>query len=179
MMRRSFEDLEKLGELLKKDIISEAEFNTEKDKILGKSSNGIVGNLFGLNENTYCFLIHISVLLGFLHLVLGLVAPIILWTLNRENNQTIDAHGKNVLNWILSFAIYMSICLIIVFPLNSILHLSLSLSYDFSLQPQIFSGFLPITLLMIINILFILVGGIKASSGVVWKYPFSLKFFKK
>lgn len=178
-MKHHLEELVFLDSLLKKGILSEEEFSIGKDKILNRKNSGIANNLFGLNENTYSFLIHISVLLGFLHLALGLVAPIILWTLNRDRSQIIDAHGKNVLNWILSFSIYMSLCLIIVFPVNSLMHVSLDYSYDFRVQPPIFSGFLPITLLMLINMLFILLGGVKASAGVVWKYPFSIKFFRK
>lgn len=178
-MRRSFEDLEKLGELLKKDIISEAEFNTEKDKILGKSSNGIVGNLFGLNENTYCFLIHFSVLLGFVHLLLGLVAPIVLWTLNRETNPTIDQHGRNVLNWVLSFTIYLFITIIIIFPMNNFMQFPMSHSFNLNALPSLFTGIFPVTILMLLNILFILIGALKASTGQLWKYPLSIRFFKK
>lgn len=66
-MRHNLEDLIKLDSLLKKGIITENEFNKEKDKILEGSANQNADNLFGLNENTYCFLIHISVLLEFIH----------------------------------------------------------------------------------------------------------------
>lgn len=177
-MKRNLEDLEKLDELLKKGIITEDEFNKEKDKILNSPKNQFSDNLFGLNENTYCFLIHISVLLGFIHVILGLITPIILWTLNREKYQSVNLHGKNVLNWILSFVTYLLICFIIVFPLNSLMHSSLNFSYNFSSPISLFSGFLPITILMILNIIFIVIGGLKASSGKLWKYPLSIKFLK-
>lgn len=178
-MKRNLEDLEKLDDLLKKGIISEDEFKKEKDKILNSPNKFISDNLFGLNENTYCFLIHISVLLGFIHAVLGLITPIILWTLNKEKNQNVNQHGKNVLNWILSFAVYLSICLIIIFPLNRLLHLSLNFSFNFSSPMSLFSGFVPITILMILNIIFIIIGAFKASSGKIWRYPLSIRFLKK
>lgn len=177
-MKRNLEDLEKLDDLLKKGILSQDEFNKEKIKILNSPIKLAYDNLFGLNENTYCFLIHISVLLGFIHVILGLITPIILWTLYREKNQRVDQHGKNVLNWILSFMIYLSICFIIVFPLNSFMNLSLNYSYNFSSPISLFSGFVPITILMILSIIFILVGGLKASTGKLWKYPLSIKFLK-
>lgn len=176
-MKRNLEDLEKLNDLLKKGILTEVEFNKEKDKILNSPHTQITDNLFGLNENTYCFLIHFSVLLGFIHVILGLITPIILWTLNRDKNQNVDQHGKNVVNWILSFVIYMSICFIIIFPLNSLMHFSLNFSYNFSSPISLFSGFIPITILMILNIIFILIGGLKASSGKLWRYPLSIRFF--
>lgn len=177
-MKRNLEDLEKLDDLLKKGIITDDEFKREKDKILNSPNKLVSDNLFGLNENMYCFLIHISVLLGFIHVVLGFITPVILWTLNREKHQSVDQHGKNVLNWILSFTIYLSICLIIVFPLNKLLHLSLNFSYNFSSPISLFSGFIPITILMILNIIFVVIGGLKASTGKVWRYPLSIKFLK-
>ncbi len=177
-MKSNIEDLEKLDGLMKKGIITEDEFTKEKDKILNNSNKLTADNLFGLNENTYCFLIHFSVLLGFIHILLGLITPIILWTLNREKYKSVDQHGKNVLNWILSFLIYLSICFIIVFPLHGFMNFSTNFSYNFSSPISLFSGFLPITILMTLNIIFIIIGGLKASSGKLWKYPLSIKFFK-
>ena len=177
-MKRNLEDLEKLDELLKKGIISDDEFKKEKDKILNSSNKFNSGNLFGLNEDTYSFLIHISVLFAFIHPVLGLIIPIILWTLNKENNQIVNQHGKNVLNWILSFTVYVSICLFIVLPLNSHIHLSANFSYNLTSPMSLFSGFVPVTILMVLNIVFILIGALKASSGKIWKYPLSIRFLK-
>ncbi|RAI94186.1 DUF4870 domain-containing protein [Algoriphagus yeomjeoni] len=178
-MRNNLENLERLGALLKNGVITEEEFNSQKSKLLGSSTKSLSDNLFGLNENSYCFLIHISVLLGFVHFLLGLVVPIVLWTLNRENNPTIDQHGRNVLNWIFSFALYMLIGLIIIFPMNNFMHLPFSFSFNLNSLPSLFTGFFPITILMILNIIFILIGSLKASTGKLWKYPLSIQFFRK
>lgn len=177
-MKRNLEDLEKLDDLLKKGIISEDEFKKEKDKILNNPNKFVPNNLFGLNENIYCFLIHVSVLLGFIHIVLGIIVPLILWILNKETNERVDIHGKNVINWILSMAIYLSICFFIMLPLNGLLNLSLNFSYNLAWPISLFSGFVPITILMILNLIFVLIGALKASSGIIWKYPLSIKFFK-
>lgn len=177
-MKSNLDDLEKLDDLLKKQIITEDEFKKEKEKILNSSNKFATYNLFGLNENTYCFLIHISVFIGFINVVLGLITPVILWSLMRDKNRNVDQHGKNVINWILSFVIYIFICIIIVFPLNQFMHLSINFSYDFSSPISLFSGFIPITILMILNILFIVMGALKASSGKLWQYPLAIKFLK-
>ncbi|WP_339864252.1 DUF4870 domain-containing protein [uncultured Algoriphagus sp.] len=178
-MKNNLENLERLGTLLQSGVITEEEFNSQKSKLLRTSSMSLSNNLFGLNENTYCFLIHSSVLLGFVHVLLGLIVPIILWTLNRENNPSIDQHGRNVLNWILSFAIYLLLSLIIVFPMNNFMQFPLSQSFNLNVLPSLFTGFFPITILMILNIIFILIGALKASTGQLWKYPLSIRFFKK
>jgi len=177
-MKYNLDDLEKLDELLKKGIISEDEFKKEKDKILNSSNKCITDNLFGLNENTYCFLIHISVLLGFINIILGLISPLILWTLNKEKNQRVDQNGRNVLNWILSFALYLVICVIIMIPFHGIMNLPMHFSNTIPSLISLFSGFFPITILMIINVIFILIGALKASSGITWRYPLAISFFK-
>ena len=177
-MKRNLEDLVKLDDLLKKEIITEEEFNKEKAKILNGNTRFTTSGLLGISENSYCFLIHISVLLGFVHIILGILAPIVLWVLNRDKNEAVDRHGKHVLNWILSFALYLSICLIIVFPLSRIMHWRITVSYDLSSPISLFSGFFPISALMILNIIFVLVGALKASSGASWKYPLSIRFLR-
>ncbi|MBN2650298.1 MAG: DUF4870 domain-containing protein [Prolixibacteraceae bacterium] len=178
-MTQNYEKLEKLDDLLKKGIITEDEFFHEKEKILNGSQRDISdNNLFGLRENTYCFLIHISVLLGFFYIVLGIVIPIILWVINRERYQNVDLHGKNVLNWIISVSIYLIVafflCLLIGVVSISTFTSSFSLHTPFSML----SGFFPIVLLMILNIVFVIIGAIKANMGIVWRYPLALRILK-
>ncbi len=178
-MKHNLDDLIKLDDLLKKGIITEDEFNREKDRILGGSPTRIPGDLFGLNENTYCFLLHISVFLGFVHILLALVAPVVLWTLNRQTSQLVDEHGKNVVNWVLSFFIYMTICFIVIFPITGMSHLPINISHNFNLLTSLYSGLFPITILLLIGILFVLIGALKASNGQIWKYPLAIPFFKR
>lgn len=175
-MKRNFEDLEKLDALLKKGIITEAEFRKEKDRILNGSVGTDTTNLFGLTENAYGFLIHISVLLGFIHVVLGFLAPVVLWALNRDKSQMVDQHGRNVLNWIFSLVLYLMLSFFIAFILGRYMHVSMDFSFNILSPLSMFRGFSPIPVLMILNILFVIIGAIKASSGKLWRYPLSIKF---
>lgn len=176
-MNKHFEDLEKLDDLLKKGIITEDEFIKEKERILSDRPQINPGNLFGLSENTYGFLLHISVFLGMIHLVLGLIAPIILWVLNKDKSQRIDQHGKNVVNWLLSLMIYFTVLFILILPINFLFNLSISFSFTFSSPLSLFTGFVPITILMVLNIVFIITGAVKANKGEIWKYPLAINFF--
>lgn len=178
-MKHKLDDLIKLDDLLKNGIITEDEFNREKDKILGDSATKRPENLFGLNENTYCFLPHISVFLGFVHVLLALVAPVVLLTLNRQTSQLVDGHGKNVVNRVLSFFIYTTICFIVIFPITGMSHLPMNISHNFNLLTSLYSGLFPITILLLISILFVLIGALKASNGQIWKYPLAIPFFKR
>jgi uncharacterized Tic20 family protein len=39
-------------------------------------------------------------------------------------------------------------------------------------------GILLVPVLVVLNIVFPIIGGLKANEGVVWKYPLSIPFFK-
>ena len=56
-----------------------------------------------MNEKTYCMLIHFSVFAGYAVPIAGLIVPIVLWQLKKNEMPSVDAHGKMVLNFILIF----------------------------------------------------------------------------
>jgi uncharacterized Tic20 family protein len=102
-------------------------------------------------------LLHLSQLLVFCLPGFGLVAPIILWVIKKDQEPCVDRHGKIVMNWILSELIYTVSCIILSF---------------------IFIGLLILPALIIIGIVFPIIGGVKANDGIEWEYPLSITFFK-
>ncbi len=80
-----------------------------------------------------------------------------MWATIKKESSVIDAHGKNVINWIISFMIYAFISAMLCFVLIGI--------------PMLFA-------LGICSIVFTIMGAVKANNGVVWKYPMSIRFFK-
>jgi uncharacterized Tic20 family protein len=181
-MKTKFDDLEKLNVLLKNGIINEDEFNREKEKILNSNYSNNTNELFGLKENSYCMLMHLSLFLGFIHILIGIFVPFVLWILNKDKNIQVDNHGKIVLNWILSVFIYSTLLFIIIFPFPFNIFsgnmMNFNLNFSINAPFSIFSRFLPFVILMLINILFIIIGAIKANSGILWNYPLSIRFFK-
>ena len=87
----------------------------------------------------------------------GIVLPVVMWATNKNESPIINAHGKNVINWIISFIIYAFIsallCLVII-------------------------GIPMLMTLFICSIVFTIMGAVKANNGKVWKYPMSIQFFK-
>jgi uncharacterized protein len=110
-----------------------------------------------MNARQWAMLLHFSLLAGFVLPILGLVAPIIIWQLKKSDLPEIDAHGKIVVNWILSALIYGVVCIFLVFMVIGI--------------PMLW-------LLGALCVIFPIVGGIKANNGELWKYPLSIQFFK-
>ncbi len=109
------------------------------------------------DERQWGMFLHLSLLAGFVIPFGGLIAPIVIWQMKKAEYASIDAHGKIVLNWIISGFIYGTVFLILSFLLIGI--------------PLLFA-------LGIISIVYSIVGGIKANNGEIWRYPGSLTLIK-
>ncbi|MEM1368928.1 MAG: DUF4870 domain-containing protein [Cyanobacteria bacterium P01_H01_bin.15] len=110
------------------------------------------------DENTrqWAMLIHISQLAGVVVPIAGLVIPIVIWQIKKEEMPELDLHGKIVANWMISELIYFIICGVLLFVLI---------------------GFLLFIPLGIVAIVFPIIGALKAKEGRAWKYPLSICIF--
>ena len=107
-----------------------------------------------MTENTYLMLMHISQFASWLIPFVGIIIPILMWTTNKDNNVEVDRHGKNILNFSISYAIYSIVLLIIIIGI-----------------PLLF-------VLFAIYAVAVIIATIKASNGEFWKYPLSIQFIK-
>jgi uncharacterized Tic20 family protein len=83
------------------------------------------------------------------------LGPLIVWLVKRADSPEIDAHGKESLNFQLSMLIYNVVALILCIVLIGI----------------------PILILLyILNIVLVIVASIKASEGVLYRYPLTIRF---
>lgn len=149
----NYDEIEKLNDLRQRGIISEEEFQREKEKIFNRTEKSTMSVI---DINQYCMFIHLSQLLVFF-MGIGLIVPIILWLIKRDESPIIDQHGKIVANWILSLLVYCAVGGILC---------------------CIFIGVPILVAVGICNIIFIILGSTKAYSGELWKYPLSIEFFK-
>lgn len=108
-------------------------------------------------SNTWAMILHLSLLAGFIIPLGGLIVPIVIWQLKKDEFPSIDAHGKMAVNFIISMAIYTVIALILTFVLI---------------------GIFLLMLLAVVGVVLPIIAGIKANSGEVWDYPGMIKFFK-
>ena len=88
---------------------------------------------------------------------LGIVLPIILWQTQKDKMPALDAHGKMVVNWMISSLIYGVISFVLMW---------------------ILIGFLTGLAVWLLAIIFPIVGGLKANEGQLWEYPLTIKFIK-
>jgi uncharacterized Tic20 family protein len=112
---------------------------------------------WGMEEKEFVMLIHFSQFAGFIVPFAGLILPIIMWQTNNKENELIDIHGKNIINWIISSTIYIIVSIILI---------------------SVVVGIILLVIIGIIAIILPIIGGIKANNGEIWKYPLSIAFIK-
>lgn len=155
------DEIEKLNQLRLSGAITEEEYQTSKSALLNgqqvadKKPNQVVVST-QMDEKTWAILLHLSQFCGFLIPLAGLVVPIVLWQVKKNESQLIDQHGRIVANWLITAFIAG-----IVFFMLSFLLIGIPL----------------LILLGVLCIVFPIVGAIKANDGIAWPYPGSYRFF--
>jgi uncharacterized Tic20 family protein len=155
------EELERLENLKQRGALSEEEYQKAKEALLRQGEPISTKLSSALNQvttdvNLWSMFIHLSQLCGYLLPLAGLVVPIILWQVKKNDSPLIDQHGRVVTNWIISSLIYYVVAGLLTF---------------------VFIGIPLLFVLVLICIVFPIVGGIRANNGEVWQYPMSIKFF--
>jgi uncharacterized Tic20 family protein len=114
-------------------------------------------------EHQWAIGIHLSALLGFAgpHL-LNVVAPLIIWLIKKQDSSYLDAVGKRVLNFQISYSIYGFVAATLI-----------------GLLWWLVIGLFLVPLYVIIAVawlLFTVIGAVKESKGEAYEYPYVIKF---
>lgn len=156
------EDIEKLNKLKQEGAISEQEYQEAKAALLAKNRPAGEKLKQAMDEiapddNMWGVFIHLSQFCGYLVPLAGLIVPIVLWQIKKDESPVIDRHGIVVANWIIT-----------EFILGAI----------FGLLCFVLIGIPLVAALVVAGIIFPIVGAIKAKNGEVWRYPFSIGILK-
>lgn len=146
------------------------------------------------NEKNNAFLIHLSAFMGYLFPLGSILIPLIVWNIKKDESKFVDYHGKESVNFNLSFLLYYTILFILLFPLffKNILNLAfhaedLEHLENFEQMNQLFSlggwfSIFGIILLFgamaIFKFIVIIIAAIKAQQGELYKYPLRIRFIK-
>jgi len=110
------------------------------------------------NERTWGMLAHLSALAGVVIPVLGCVlGPLVVWLARRDQSSFVDGQAKEALNFNISVFIASVVC---------------------SFLMLVFIGFILIAALYIAWLVMTLVAAIRASEGIAYRYPYSLRLVK-
>jgi uncharacterized Tic20 family protein len=108
--------------------------------------------------NQWAMFIHFSMLAGWVIPLAGIVVPILLWQLKKDELPGIEPHAHVVMNWIVSSLVYAVICYVLLL---------------------IVIGVFGFFILGVLTVIYAIVGGVKANDGELWEYPGTLiKVFK-
>jgi uncharacterized Tic20 family protein len=156
------DEIGKLNELKQSGALTEQEYQKAKEGLLAGSQpasekfkqavNGI-----SVDVNMWGMFIHLSQFCGYVFPLAGLIVPIVLWQIKKNDSELIDRHGRIVVNWIITEFIFAIVFAVLCFVLVGI--------------PLLIA-------LVIVGVVFPIVGAVKASSGEAWAYPCSIKFLK-
>ncbi|NND94594.1 MAG: DUF4870 domain-containing protein [Flavobacteriales bacterium] len=112
---------------------------------------------WGLDLKTFNMLMHLSQLAGAIVPFAGFAMPIIMWATQKDKDSSIDTHGKNIINFMISYIIYAIVCVILVF---------------------IVVGIFGLIAIGIASLIFIIIGAVRASENRFYEYPLSIRFLK-
>ena len=110
-----------------------------------------------MQERQWALICHLSALSGYVIPFGNLIAPIIIWSMKKDEMPMVDEHGKEVINFQLSMMIWMIISGILIL---------------------VVIGIPLLIMLAILQVVFIIIGAIKADSGQLYKYPMTIHFIK-
>jgi uncharacterized Tic20 family protein len=156
------DEIMKLNELQQSGAITEQEYQQAKKAIF--AVNQPVGERLkqtvcgiAADPNKWGVIIHLSQICGYVVPIAGLIVPIVLWQIKKNDSELIDRHGRIVVNWVITEAI-----LAIVFVLLCLTLIGIPL----------------LMALAVAGIVFPIMGAVKANNGEAWPYPCSMKFLK-
>jgi len=89
--------------------------------------------------------------------MVGFFAPLVIWLNEKDKHKFVNEHGQAAMNYQISIVIYYLASWILCF---------------------IIVGFFMLIALVIMHIIFVIMGAVKASKGKPWRYPIAIRFIK-
>jgi uncharacterized protein len=155
------DELQKFQQLRESGAITEEEFQRNKARLLAEAEAREAPPRTVADPERearqWAFFLHLS---QYAHVMVplgGIILPVVLWQLKKDEFPGVDVHGKNVVNWAISMCLYMLVGIPLCFVLVGIPF---------------------VILLAIAGLVCPLISAIKASNGVIWHYPGTITFLK-
>ncbi|WP_261131726.1 DUF4870 domain-containing protein [Bacillus sp. Marseille-Q3570] len=109
-------------------------------------------------ERNWGMYVHLAAFAGYLTAALGfIIGPLLLWLLKKDEYAYVDYHGKEALNFQISFFIYGLVAGALMI---------------------ILIGFALLPIVVILHLIFMIIGTIRASEGNYYRFPLTIRFIK-
>jgi len=101
---------------------------------------------------------HLTALSAFVGIPFGnIIGPLIIWLIKKEEFPMVDDQGRESLNFQISMTIYTIVSFFLCF---------------------VIIGFLILPAVLLVDLILVIVGSVKANKGEVYRYPFTIRFIK-
>ena len=108
-------------------------------------------------DNSLAVVMHLLGFAGFVFPVGNIFGPLILWLIKRADSPYLDRVGKEVLNFQISYTIYLAVAGFLCFLLI---------------------GFLILPVIFLLWIIFMIVAAVKTGNGEDYKYPMTIRLLQ-
>jgi uncharacterized protein len=105
-------------------------------------------------ERQWAMFAHLSALAGLVMPFGSIIGPLVIWLIKKDTMPFVNDQGKEALNFNITVAIAAVVC---------------------GLLCIVLIGFLLLPVLVILWLVFVIVGTIKANEGTLYRYPFALR----
>jgi uncharacterized protein len=106
-------------------------------------------------ERNWAMLAHILALSGYLGVPLGnVIAPLVIYLMKKDQSPFVADQARESLNFQISILIYGIIAGVLIF---------------------VFIGLVLLGVLYVVGVVFTIIGAVKASSGISYRYPFTIR----
>lgn len=144
------------------------------------------------HQKNIAALIHLSTFLRFIIPFGNILSPLLLWLFTREKSPFVDANGKQALNFQISFLLYTIIFGALTLPflifaffghisffdINSWQNIQINWHQSLILLVLVGAFGMIAVVGYIFEIICVIIASVKASDGVVYKYPLTITFLK-
>tara|TARA_A100000171_G_C2139501_1_gene153594 strand:- start:7634 stop:8011 length:378 start_codon:yes stop_codon:yes gene_type:complete len=108
------------------------------------------------NDQDITMICHLLGFCGFIMPILHIGAPLLFWLWKKDTSEDLDRHGREVINFQLSWTIYFFIATVLCI---------------------ILIGFVLLGILAISWVILVIIGALAAKRGELYRYPLTIRFF--
>ncbi len=105
----------------------------------------------------WAMLCHLSALAGYIIPFGSIIGPLVIWQMKKAEFPLVDDQGKEALNFQITVGIAAIVCIALIIVVIGI--------------PMLLA-------LGVANLVFIILGSLKANKGEAYRYPFAFRFVK-
>jgi uncharacterized protein len=109
------------------------------------------------DERMWAMLTHLSALPGSFVLIGAILAPLVIWQLQKERSAFVDYHGKEAVNFQITMALAAGVSFVLFLLLV---------------------GLVLIWIVGAVWLVFTIIAAIKANNGEYYRYPLTIRFIK-